>query len=132
MCLSRKNYTLIVIYQMLIVSWSSESNQRHQSSKESAHEQLAYLIFSPGLDANRSTHESVGIFRGREMAKTFHPFEVGPLYLVRCGFAHFWRSTPVVLSGEKVYGTLAHIDFVHTVPSIEAAEIKVEITMKNS
>lgn len=113
-------------------SWSSESNQWQRLSKEPAREQLAFLIFSPGLDANGSTHESVGIFRGREMAKTFHLFEVGPLYLVRCGFGHFWSSAPVILSGEEVYWTLAHIDSVHTIPSIEAAEIKVEITVKNS
>lgn len=125
------NYVL-VNRQMLMSSWSSESNQWHRLSKESAREQLAFLIFSPGLDANRSTHESVGIFRGREMAKTFHLLEIGPLYLFRRGFAHFWSSAPVIFSGKKVYRTLAHINFVHTIPSIEAAKIKVEITMKNS
>lgn len=66
------------------------------------------------------------------MAKTFHLFEIGPLYLVRCGFAHFWRSAPVILSSEEVNWTLAHIDFVHTIPSIEAAEIEVEIAMEYS
>lgn len=104
----------------------------HQLSKESVHEQSAYLIYSTGLDATRSTHESVGIFRGREMAKTFHLFEIGPRYLVRCGFAHFWRSAPVIFSGEKVYWTLAHIDFVHTISSIKTAKVKVEITMKDT
>lgn len=66
------------------------------------------------------------------MTKAFHFFEVGSLDLICRSFAHLWRSAPVVLSSEEVYGTLAHVDLLYTIPGIEPTKVKVEVTMEDS
>lgn len=66
------------------------------------------------------------------MTQAFHFLEIGTLDLVCSSLAHFWRSAPVVLSGQKVDGAPGHIDLMDPITGIESTEVEVEIPVKDS
>ncbi len=66
------------------------------------------------------------------MSQILHGRHIRPLDLVRCRLTHTWRRAPVILTGQKVDRTLLNIDLVHTVTSIKAAEVEVQIAMEDA
>lgn len=78
------------------------------------------------------THEFARVLSGRKVAQVLHGLEVRAADLFGGVLAHLRGRAPVVLAREEVDRALVDVDAGDAVARIEAAEVKVQVTVEDA